>query len=78
MKNNCISILVASDNFYAILIAALLKSIDVNHQSEEHIDFYIIDDGISPKFKQQLESIVDPTRITIKWIDGKHIIPEGK
>ena len=77
MKNNCISILVASDNFYAILIAALLKSIDVNHQSEEHINFYIIDDGISPKFKQQLESIVDPTRITIKWIDGKHIIPEG-
>ena len=72
-----ISIVVASDNFYAILIAALLKSIDVNHKTPEHIDFHIIDDGISNKFKKQLETIVDPSRLTIFWHTSKSIIPSN-
>lgn len=74
-QNNNISIVVASDNHYAILIAALLKSIDLNHKTSEHIDFHIIDDGISAKFKEQLETIVDPARITLKWFKSKEIIP---
>jgi lipopolysaccharide biosynthesis glycosyltransferase len=72
-----ISIVVASDNFYAILIAALLKSIDVNHKTSEHINFHIIDDGISTKFKKQLETIVDPSRLTIFWHTSKSIIPSN-
>lgn len=74
-ENNNISIVVASDNHYAILIAALLKSIDVNHKTSEHIDFYIIDDGIAPKFKSLLETMVDPFRISIKWFKSDTIIP---
>ncbi len=74
-ENNNISIVVASDNHYAILIAALLKSIDVNHKTSEHIDFHIIDDGIAPKFKSLLETIVDPFRISIKWFKSDQIIP---
>ena len=74
--NNTISIVVASDNFFAIMIAALLKSIDVNHKTNEHIDFYIIDDGISAKFKNQLELVADPSRITLKWFKSKEIIPK--
>lgn len=73
---NNISIVVASDNHYALLIVALLKSIDVNHKTEEHIDFHIIDDGIAPSFREKLESIVDPSRITIKWFKSKEIIPD--
>ncbi|WP_231459350.1 glycosyltransferase family 8 protein [Pedobacter sp. Leaf132] len=73
--NNNISIVVASDNHYAILIAALLKSIDLNHKTSEHIDFYIIDDGIAASFRKKLESIVDPDRITIKWFKSKEIVP---
>jgi lipopolysaccharide biosynthesis glycosyltransferase len=72
-----ISIVVASDNFFAVMIAALLKSIDVNHTSGEHIDFYIIDDGISAKSKKQLETIADPSRITMRWFKSKEIIPKG-
>lgn len=75
-KNN-ISIIVASDNHYAILIVALLKSIDENHKTEEHIDFYIIDDGIASGFRAKLAQIVDPSRITIKWFKSKDIIPDG-
>ncbi len=74
-QNNHISIVVASDNHYAILIAALLKSIDINHKTEEHIDFHIIDDGISSTTKDKITTIVDPQRITIKWFDSKNVIP---
>jgi lipopolysaccharide biosynthesis glycosyltransferase len=73
--NNTISIVVASDNFFAVMIAALLKSIDINHTSGEHIDFYIIDDGIAAKSKEQLELIADPSRITLRWFKSKEIIP---
>jgi len=73
--NNKISVIVASDNHYAILIAALLKSIDVNHKTGEHIDFYIIDDNISRSVKQRLNSIADPSRITLKWIDKRKAYP---
>jgi len=76
-QQNKISIVVASDNFFAIMIAALLKSIDIHHTTDEHIDFYIIDDGISPRFKEQLASIADPSRITLKWYKTKEIIPAG-
>ena len=76
-KNKNITIVVASDNFFAVMIGALLKSIDVNHTSGEHIDFYIIDDGISTKFRQQLERIADPSRITLKWFKSKEIVPSN-
>ncbi|SDJ56650.1 Lipopolysaccharide biosynthesis protein, LPS:glycosyltransferase [Pedobacter sp. ok626] len=76
-NNNNISIVVASDNHYAILIAALLKSIEVNHKTEEHIDFHIIDDGISPKVKKKLSAIADPKMITLKWFKSKEIIPSN-
>ena len=72
-----ISIVVASDNFFAIMIAALLKSIDENHITGEHINFYIIDDGISAKYKKLLNSIANPSRITLKWFKSKEIIPAG-
>jgi lipopolysaccharide biosynthesis glycosyltransferase len=72
-----ISIVVASDNHYAILIVALLKSIDLNHKTDEHISFNIIDDGIAKSFRKKLETIVDPARITINWFDSKSIIPDN-
>lgn len=76
-QNNNISIVVASDNHYAILIGALLKSIDLNHKTGEHIDFHIIDDGISAKSKSKIQAIADPDRITLKWIKSKDAVPSN-
>jgi lipopolysaccharide biosynthesis glycosyltransferase len=70
-----ISIVVASDNHYAIHIAALLKSIDLNHKTAEHIDFYIIDDGITASTRKKIAEIPDPSKITLKWFKSKDIIP---
>lgn len=75
MTATIINIIVASDNHYAILIAALLKSIDVNHKTPEHIDFYIIDDGIAESTKKKLNAIASPDRITLRWVKTKDMVP---
>ncbi|MES2826845.1 MAG: glycosyltransferase family 8 protein [Bacteroidota bacterium] len=77
MKKDNISIVVASDNHYAILIAALVKSIELNHVTKEHIDFYIIDDGISQKNKEKISSTPTSDGITISYFLSKEMIPEG-
>ena len=75
-KDN-ISIVVASDNHFAILLGALIKSIEVNHKTAEKIDVYVLDDGISPKNKGRLNSMVDHQMITLYWIDKNKIVPES-
>lgn len=70
-----ISIVVASDNHYSVLIAALIKSIEVNHKSNELICFTIIDDGISNKNKEKLERSIDRKMTTLRWIKSSDAIP---
>ena len=70
-----ISIVLASDNHYAILIAAMIKSIEVNHKTDEPIDFYILDDNISAKNKQKIRESIQSVDISIQWVDVRRIIP---
>ncbi len=63
-----ISIVIASDNFYAILIAPLIKSIELHHKTAEKLEFFIIDDGITPKNKQRLLDTLDPAMSRIQWV----------
>jgi Lipopolysaccharide biosynthesis proteins, LPS:glycosyltransferases len=70
-----ISILVASDNHYSVLIGALIKSIDTHHKTGEAIDFYIIDDHISGSNKEKIVKTADPARINIRWIEISRLAP---
>lgn len=72
-----ISIIVASNDHYAVLVGALLRSIDENHKTGEHIDFYIIDDHISSANKNKLNQVADPNRISLKWIDSAAAVPKN-
>ncbi|MBD2752295.1 glycosyltransferase family 8 protein [Spirosoma validum] len=70
-----ISIVLASDNHYAILIAAMIKSIEINHKTEEPIDFYVLDDNISEKNKAKVLASIHSEKISINWVDVHQIIP---
>lgn len=72
---NRITIVSVSDNHYAILLAALLKSIEVNHKSGEQIDFYIVEDRISDSNKQKINDSVNENMITIHWLSLSKAIP---
>ena len=72
-----IVIVVACDNHYMPLLAALIKSIEVNHHTEEHIHFFILDDGISQRNKIKLTGSVSPRVFTIHWVAKDKVIPDG-
>jgi len=72
-----IVIVVACDNHYMPLFAALMKSIEVNHKTGEHILFFILDDGVLKKNKLKLEKSVSSDVFTLFWIPKDRVIPEG-
>jgi lipopolysaccharide biosynthesis glycosyltransferase len=76
-KTEHITIVVATDNFYAILLAALIKSIDKNHLSEEKIDIYIIDDGISSSNKKKIADSANLNTMTLHWFTTKEVVPRN-
>lgn len=59
-----ITIFTVTDNHFVVLLAALLKSIDVNHQSDELINFYIVGDNLTQKNKANLEKCSETGKIT--------------
>ncbi|WP_106293418.1 glycosyltransferase family 8 protein [Arcticibacter pallidicorallinus] len=72
---NTIILAVACNNHYVIMLAALLKSIEINHTSGELIEVWIIDDNISRRNKARLEASVDCKMIKLLWIRNKEAIP---
>lgn len=77
MINKSITLVTVCDNHYLILLAALLKSIQVNHHTEERITVYIVEDGVTQKNKARLEGSLDLALIDIIWIKMEAAIPEG-
>lgn len=78
MNNEHISIVLVCDDFYAILLAAFLKSIEVNHHTDEQVDVYIIDDHISVHNRQKIvDSLESNGKLTLNWIKMTEAIPKN-
>lgn len=72
-----ITLAVATNNHYIIMLAALLKSIELNHKSGEAIDVYIIYGDVTKKNQQRLEASIDTNIFDINWVSEKDVIPKG-
>jgi lipopolysaccharide biosynthesis glycosyltransferase len=77
MPQNAIPIVVVTDEHYVIMLAALLKSIEMNHKSGEHINVYVIADGVKKSSQKKIHSSVDANMFTINWIKMEDTIPAG-
>ncbi|MHC1774079.1 MAG: glycosyltransferase family 8 protein [Lentimicrobium sp.] len=75
-KKSPITIFTVTDNHFVVLLAALLKSIDLNHQSDEPINFYIVGDKLTNRNKTNLEKCTESGKIRIFWVDLKDIIQD--
>lgn len=75
--NDRISVVLACDDHYIVLLAALLKSIEMNHVSEEIVDIYIVDDQISKTSKKKLNASLSHDKLNLIWLKMAEIIPEG-
>lgn len=76
VTDSSIHIAVASNNDYAVLVAALLKSISYNHKSSEKVICYILNDEISLKNQKKINTIADD-KMEIKWINSNTVLPQG-
>lgn len=77
MSQKPITIAIVSDDHYVILLAALLKSIEINHHSMEKIEVFVIDDGISKSNKEKILASISSPLLSINWVKMKDIIPDN-
>ncbi|MBB5436373.1 lipopolysaccharide biosynthesis glycosyltransferase [Pedobacter sp. AK017] len=71
-----IYIVCVCDNHYAILLAALIKSIEINHKSNEIIEYFIVEDGISRENKNRITNSIHQNATVIHWLPMKSCLPE--
>ena len=74
-KEDNINIVVASNNHYAILLGALIKSIEVNHKTKEKISLYILDDGISKENQLKIRGSASEDMVEMHWHKTNSVIP---
>jgi lipopolysaccharide biosynthesis glycosyltransferase len=72
-----LNIVVASDNHYIILLAALIKSIEENIRKGQLIQVYIIEDNVSISSQKKLQRSVNPEITNLVWKGMNEVIPKG-
>lgn len=72
-----ITIVSVCDDHYSILLAVLIKSIEINHKTSEPIDYYIVSDNISAKNKRRIRESVASNMIQLHWIEMTDAVPAG-
>lgn len=72
-----LTIVVACDNHYIILLAALIKSIEANLAEGKKIEIYIIEDNVNATSKQKLQQSVNTAITTLVWKEMASVIPVG-
>jgi lipopolysaccharide biosynthesis glycosyltransferase len=72
-----ITIVVATDDLYVVLLAALIKSIEKHNSSNRMIHLHIIKDHVSKFSKKNLEHSIDNTKTVLFWIDVADVVLPG-
>lgn len=65
-----------SDNHFAVMLAALLKSIDRSYEGGYDITIYIVDDGVFAKNRRKINALALDARINLVWVPIKEAIPK--
>jgi len=76
-KNTNIAIIVACDDHYLVLLAALLKSIEVNHKGSDLIEVFIVEDKVSNASRKKLTQSLDASKMLLHWIPLDDAIPDN-
>jgi lipopolysaccharide biosynthesis glycosyltransferase len=75
--NKCpITIVTVCNNNFPVLLAALIKSLELTHVRKEDIHLYIVNDGIDRSNRQKIEHSTGG-KIEIKWIEIADVYPKN-
>ncbi len=72
-----ITIVVASDDNYIILLAALINSIESNLRASQTIDVWVIEDEVCSRNKRKLKKSINPAITNLHWQRMVDVIPPG-
>src|SRR5690606_33634254 len=75
-QGDSITIVTVCDNNYIMLLASLLKSIEVNNTHGRPIEFYIVEDNISNRNKDKFEDSFFDNSIVIHWLKMASVVPK--
>jgi lipopolysaccharide biosynthesis glycosyltransferase len=70
-----ITLVTVCDNQYCVMLAALLKSIELNSTAAANITVYVVDDGVSKMNMEKLKGSVNGS-LSLKFIDINNIIED--
>ena len=59
------------------MLAALIKSIEVNHTSDTHIELFIVDDHIDNNNKAKIVKSHTSAHISLTWLPIEQVIPQN-
>jgi lipopolysaccharide biosynthesis glycosyltransferase len=74
MKNDVITIFCASDSNYLIFLVVMIKSLIINHKTNEKLNICIFDDGIKKSDKIKLSRSIKSNKVIIKWIKTTELL----
>ena len=72
-----LTIVVATDNHYTVMLAALIKSIEAHISKNQKINIYIIENQVKESCKKKLQSSINLDITTLIWVKSSEIIPQG-
>ena len=70
-----ITIVTVCDRHYLILLAALIKSIEVNYKGTDYIDIYIVGDGLKEDDEKKLQRSSNQQLIILHFLKMNKVIP---
>ena len=59
------------------MLAALIRSIEINHAGNERIVLYIVEDGLTSGNKRKIQELVNPEKTQINWLSMADALPRG-
>ena len=72
-----LTIVVASDNHYIVMLAALIKSIEAHISKNQKINIYIIENQVKKSSIKRLHNSINSDITTLFWVKSSEIIPQG-
>ena len=73
LKESNITLVVACNDHFAVMMGALIQSIIQNHKNDQQIDLYIVNDNISIKNQDRINTSAGNSSLKITWLDSKII-----
>ncbi|WP_080058100.1 glycosyltransferase family 8 protein [Spirosoma aerolatum] len=75
--NQPLPLVTICDNRFALLLAALVKSIEINLTAPAQFDLYLVNDGIDSANREKLLQSINPEVFNVHWLTIDEAIPVG-